>query len=622
VARDVPAYSHFQFDLLAPMSLQLGIWRNATGDEGRENAWYWNGAWTYLLLSDPGAAPALEAKLGAFIEKYFPDSYKTGAALPLQPLPSIHLHSHLGNEVEANGNVAFVYSFSAIALLVLVIACINFGNLTAVQVMQRAREVGVRRALGAGRAQVNVQILSEGMLLSVLALALAAVLAVLFLPVFSTLTGTRLAFDGLGGWAGGSLLLLLVCTVGLVPGLYPALRLSKLPPLATLRGDIVQGRRRWTFRNLLVVLQFATSMVLMIGVGVIYQQVRYTQERGLGFEKAHVVVAEARPEIHRQYDAFREALLANPAIREVASTAYVPGQGADGYRFIPEGRSADEPLMIPLTAVNYEFADVMGLSMQEGRWFSRAFPSDAEEGFVINQQALELLGWTDQPLGRQLQLLAPGTTEIWQTGRVIGVIRDYHFESLHNPLKPLVMAYVPSAAHLALKVDGQRAQEALAHLEQTWAQFSPEWPPNPYFLDQDLEALYNREQRLGEVTGYFTLLAVLIACLGLVGLGSFTAARRRKEICIRKVHGATVPRVVALLSQGYLQLLAASFIVAAPLAYYGMSRWLDNFAYHTAIRPGVFVAAGLAAVLMAGLSVGYQSVRAALSDPAAVLRHE
>jgi putative ABC transport system permease protein len=621
VARDLPENAHFQFDFVAPMAFQLGIWRSQSGDQGRENKWFWTGAWTYLLLKDAAAAPALEARLPAFVDKYFPELYQD-ATLTLQPLRSIHLHSHLDNELGPNGNVLFVYLFSAIALVVLVIACINFANLTAVQAMGRAREVGVRKSLGAGRSQVNAQLLGEGLLLSTIAVGLAVGLAYVLLPVFNGLAGTHLRFGALASVPGVAALVLLTTGIGLLPGLYPALYLSRLSPVSILRGSVKTGAGGTLFRHALVTVQFTTSIALMIGVGVIFQQVRYVQQRDLGFDRAHVVVVKPRAAVSRQYDAFREALLQHPALRGVATTSYVPGKGSDGYRFVPEGHAADEPLMMPLNFADDHFTDVLGIPVKEGRWFSKDFPADASEGFVVNEQALRMLGWTENPLGRQLQLLAPGTTDVWRTGPVVGVIHDYHFESLHNPLKPLVLAYGPGGGHYLVKVDGARMAEALAHLDRTWKQFSPDWPINRYFLDQDLQALYNREQRLGEMVAYLTLLAVLIACLGLVGLGSFTAARRKKEICIRKVHGATLPRVLMLLYSGYVRLLALSFVLAAPVAYYGMRRWLEHFAYHTPIRPGVFVLAGLAALVVAGLSVAYPSVRAAWSNPADVLRHE
>ena len=620
VVENPPRNAHFTFDFLAPLSFQLGLWQQERGLNGRERGWFWTGAWTYVLLSDAEAASAVTAKFPAFIDHYFPERYQEGK-LALQPLKAIYLHSRLGNELGPTSHIQYVYIFSAIALFVLLIACINFTNLATAQSMQRTREVGVRKALGAANTQLRTQLFGESILLSLLAGVLALLLALLLLPAFNELAGKQLAFSS---FTQGRLLLgllLLTLAVGIISGFYPAVFLSRLHPVAVFKGVVHPGTRRETFRKGLFIVQFTLSVMLMISIGTIYRQMQFIQAKALGFTEDQVLIITARPEIDDQFDAFRDELLRHPGIVNVAGMSDIPGRGANGYRFVPEGGSVDEPLMLPLSIVDHHFLETLAIALEEGRGFSKDFPADIDEAFILNEKAVRTLGWEGSAVGRKMDLFAPGTEDIAMSGRVIGVIKDYHFESLHHEIKPLVLIYYNEYSYYAVKLEAA-VLDALDHAERTWKQFATAWPINYFFLNHDLAQLYRQERRLAQVVGYFALLALLIASLGLLGLSSFTVVRRTKEISIRKVFGASLSHNLVLLSREFLILVLISLVMALPLAYYAMSQWLNNFAYHRAIELWLFLLAGLLALGIALATVSYQCLKVALARPAETLRHE
>ncbi len=622
VAKNVPHNAHFKFDFLAPLQFQLNLWESQSGPSGRHNQWFWTGAWTYLLLPDAHAAQSLAAKFPAFVTKYFPDRIKGGLTLSLQPLTSIHLHSRLDNEIQPNSHILYVYIFSAIALLILVIACINFVNLSTAQSGTRAKEVGVRKVVGAEKSQLVGQMLGESIIAGLAAMLLAAGIVELLLPAFNRLTERQLEIGLLGNWTGLLLILGLALLVGTLSGLYPAFFLSRFNPVNIFKRTPAVSGGNETFRKVLVVAQFAISIVLIIGLGAVHRQLHFLQQKSLGFDKEQVLFVKARPAVNVKFEAFRTELLKDPGILGVAGTSNIPGQGAFGYRFVPEGGSVDKPAMLPLLLVDYDFLETAGIKIKQGRGMARTSPSDQAEAFLLNEKAAASLGWKDDAVGKKMQLFAPGTNQIGKSGYVVGVIQDYHFESLHHEIKPLVLTYANWYDYYAVKIGAGNFAERLATLESTWKTFSPDWPLEYSFLDRKLEQLYGGEQKLAQAVNYFTIIAVILACLGLFGLSSFAAERRTKEIGIRKVLGASVASIVSLLSSDFIKLVLLANLIAWPVGWYAMHKWLQGFAYRANLDGWTFVLASAGALGIALLTVSFQAIKAAVANPVEALRYE
>lgn len=622
VMKNVPDNAHFKFDFLAPLQFQLNLWESQNGPGGRHNQWFWTGAWTYLLLSNDHAAQSLTEKFPTFVTKYFPDRIKGGLTLSLQPLTSIHLHSRLDNEIQPNSHILYVYIFSAIAVLILVIACINFVNLSTAQSGTRAKEVGVRKVVGAGKSQLVAQMLGESTIAGLVAMLLAAGLVELLLPAFNQLTERQLEINFLGNWTGLLLILSLALFVGVLSGLYPAFFMSRFNPVGNFRRTTTASGGNETLRKALVVAQFAISIVLIIGLGAVHRQLRFLQEKELGFNKEQVLFVKARPAVNVKFEAFRTELLKDPGIRNVAGTSNIPGQGAFGYRFVPEGGSIDKPALLPLLLIDYDFLETAGIKIKQGRGIARTSPSDQAEAFLLNEKAAASLGWSDEAVGKKMQLFAPGTNQIGKSGHVVGVIQDYHFESLHHEIKPLVLTYANWYDYYAVKIAAGNFAERLATLENTWKAFSPDWPLEYSFLDRKLEQLYGGEQKLSQVVNYFTIIAVILACLGLFGLSSFAAARRTKEIGIRKVLGASVTSIVSLLSSDFIKLVLLANLIAWPVGWYAMHKWLQSFAYRANLDGWTFVLASAGALGIALLTVSFQAIKAAIAKPVEALRYE
>ena len=619
VIEDIPSNTHFSFDLL--INRAGYIWR---GSRVTDDQWWLYGEYTYILLSDaPGdQAAALEQKLPILREKYL--SERTGVQFGFHPQPvtRIHLYSHLEAEYEPNSDAVYVYIFSGVALLILLIACINFMNLATARATQRAREVGVRKVAGARRGQLVGQFLSESVLLAGAASALALGLAWMALPLFNHLAGKDLAVQGAAmAWL-WLLIPGLALLVGLLAGSYPAFFLSAFQPASVLKGGTGAGSvwaRR--VRRGLVVAQFACSIVLLIGTAVIYHQWTYMQQADLGFDKDHVVVLPYRS-IDASFapETIKQELLRHPGVERVSMSRFIPtGVAFSSGSAIPEGLDYEVPVY--WRGIDVDYIATLGLQVIAGRSLSDRLASDTvgERGaFLVNETAARQFGWTE-PLGKAL--LSPNSRA--EMGRVIGVVKDFHMTSLHEEIQPLV--YYPAERgyrHLVVRFNPGQVQETMAFLKQQWSTFAPGQPFTYFFLDENYDALYRFEQRLSQLIAVFALLAVLVACLGLFGLAAFTAEQRTREVGIRKALGASVTGIVVLLSKDFVKLVLWAVVLAMPMAYLAMSRWLEDFAYHVEISPRIFLMVGLAALGIALLTVSYQSIKAALADPVESLRYE
>ncbi len=624
VMQEIPANSHFHFDFLGSMKLLEQVF----GEQEFKN-WGSNNYATYLLFPKNYSTENFTRAIPAFIGRHHPDGEKAipQTTLHLQRLLDIHLHSHLDSEIEANGNIVYVYIFSAIAFFLLLIACINFMNLATARSANRAREVGLRKVVGAERQQLIKQFLGETIVLAFIALLFAVLFVELALPKFNAFAGKELALHSQSALFIFGSLLGVALFVGIVAGSYPAFFLSHFQPVAVLKGQKI-GATKSRFRSTLVVFQFAISIILIVGMGVVYNQLEYCRTKNLGLNKKHIVVlpVNSGPEIARRYPDMRNQLLQHPHISGVAASKRVPsGRLLDSSGgSVPVGDKY-EPLnfRIANVRVDHSFVETYGMQMVAGRNFSVQFPTDSTEAFILNETAVKKIGWAS-PEAAVDQPFQYGNRK----GRIIGVVKDFHYESLHQPITPIVLYIVPPSFNsISVKIRADRPEDiatTLEFLKQKWQEYRPNFPFQYSFIDERYEQLYQSEHRLGQIFGTFSLLAVFIACLGLFGLASYTAEQRTKEIGIRKVLGASVGNIVLLLSKEFTLLVIVATLFSWPVAYYAMNRWLQEFAYRINIsqQGGTFILAAVLALAIALLTVSFQSIKAAVSNPIKALKYE
>lgn len=620
VLANMPTNTHVGFDFLASFNSLRLI------DSWVETTYHWSPSYLYTRLA-PGADPALaEAELAGLVRERWGEQRAESHTYHFQPVTSIHLTSHRENEAAPNSDIAYVYIFSLIAICILLIACINFMNLATARSANRAREVGMRKVLGALRPQLIRQFLAESILMAFLGLVLALVLIPLLLPIFNAISGKALLFSSLLTPATILLLVGIMLVVGILAGSYPAFYLSAFGPIQVLKGLFsTNSNASGVFRKGLVVFQFAMSSVLIVGTGIVYQQLDYLQNKNLGFSPEQVIVAHVRDANDQQnYEALKNEWLQSANVLSVSGSASVPSFGGIyDFQVVPEQAAVDS-LQVLTLAVDHDFARVFGLDILEGRDFSEDFGTDLQQGFLVNEAFAETMGWNN-PIGERLRLDFHLRGSMIKNGAIIGVVKDFHFRSLHNAVDPLIIHLVPPSYYtdfISARIASTDVTGTLAFLEQKWQAFNPNRPFEFTFLDTEFEALYRAEERLSQLFGYFAVLAVLIACLGLFGLASYTAEQRTKEIGVRKVMGASVGGIIVLLSKDFLRLVAIAFVAAVPITYIIMNNWLDTFAYHIDIGVGTFVLAGVLAILIALVTVSYQAIRAALINPVRALRYE
>ena len=572
---------------------------------------------TYIVVPGAHDEAVLEAKIDALHAQHAGEGNDEAITLSLQPLTAIHLEQGFANNNADVGSRTNLYVFASIAFLILLIASINFINLSTARSAKRAREVGMRKVLGAVRGQLVRQFLGESVLLSVLALMLAVGLVEMLLPAFNYLLDKELVAN----YSANGLLLLalggITFFVGFIAGIYPAFVLSSFRPVEVLKGQAKRGLAAALFRQGLVVVQFSIAIVLIIGSVVMAAQMTYFAEKDLGFKHEQIVVLELQdPELEQNVETIKQTMLKHPGVLAGAAASSMPGSNTYSLRsYLPEGAEDDEGMGIGTVLIDHDAVETWGLRLLEGRGFSRSFPTDTSEALLLNEAAVKLLGW-DDPVGKRLQI---DDKEM----RVIGVVGDFHFSSLQTEIQPMVFGMSSDVYQfLALRVSPQDITATLAFLEQQWRVFAPAYPFEYTFVDDDYAVNYAGTQRLSETLRAFALLAILVACLGLFGLVSYTTEQRTKEIGVRKVMGASVPGIWMLLSQDFLRLVAVAFVVAAPLAYFAMTRWLEEFAYRVDISWPIFLMAGLAALGIALATVSYQAIKAALGNPVDSLRYE
>ncbi len=601
------------------------------GAENLRTNWGNNSFFTYLLLPDHYDANRMIAQFPAFVNRrmdhkdYNGDLPSKYTKLGLQKLTNIHLYSHTDYEAEPNGDITRVYIFSVIALFILLIACINYMNLSTARSALRAREIGIRKVIGARRKELIFQFLSESVLISCTAILISFILLYFALPWLNRISDQHLSVRILVNWKILIPIFLTPFVVGILSGLYPALFMSSFQPVKTLKGIFKAGSGNISFRKLLVVAQFAISIVLIITTVIVFQQLRYMQSTSLGYDKEHIFTVPYSNFLNSSYESFRNELLQNRDVRDVARSSRIPtgrlldAMGASAY--IGDSLrpvTAD----IKFLATDYDFIPTYGVPLAAGRNFSRTYGTDTSN-FILNQASVQAIGWKSpqEAIGKDFKY---GSLK----GKVIGVIRDFHFESLHQKIVPMVLVNPKTDPNqsffnsLSVKISGNNMAATLAAVEKTWKKYLPEIPYQYTFLEENFNKLYESEQRQGAIFTIFSCIAIFIACLGLFGLSAFAITQRLKEIGVRIVLGAKMNSIVTLLSKDFLRLVLIASVIAFPVAWYAMTRWLQDFAYRINIQWWVFILSAVVALIVALGTVSFHAVKAALTNPVRSLRSE
>ncbi len=627
VVQDMPKNSHFNFDFFFSM-------KNVDYPWGRFTS---HNFYTYLLFKPGMDAKGFDKNFDQYIAKYvLPEAAqfmqiksmdefkKSGNSLvyELMPLTKIHLHSDRSHELSPGGNMKYVYIFSAVAIFILLIACINFMNLTTARSANRAKEVGIRKVLGTERRMLIMQFLSESTLTVFFSLVLAIVLTYFSLPLFNSVSDKTMSLDKLTTPGFLTFLLLLPFIVGLFAGSYPAFYLSSFRPIAVLKGKISSGAKKSGLRSSLVVFQFASSIILIIGTIVIFRQLNYIQNKDIGFNKEQVLIVNDAYSLKDNADVFKEEVKKLPGITNGTLSSFLPvsNSSRNDNSFSKEAvMDSKSGFNLQTWAIDYDYLETMGMKMIRGRNFSKEFGGDSS-AVIINESTAKLLGYED-PVGKKIY---NGSTDPTQRTAftIIGVVRNFNYESLKSSIQPLSFFLKKSRGLASFKVNTKNMAGLLKSVEAKWKTMVPGIPYSYRFLDESFNEMYKNEQRVGKIALIFSILAILIACLGLFGLAAFIAEQRTKEIGIRKVLGASVQGLVSLLSKDFIKLVLISFVIAAPLAWYFMNKWLQEFEYRISISWTIFLLAGLIALLIAIATISFQAIRAAIANPVKNLRSE
>lgn len=633
VYEDMPETSHFNFEFLLSME--------TNADEANNGVWISNNFRTYLLLKEGTDLKAFEENFRSIKKTYIEpqliqftgntleDFQEAGNSLEyeLQPLTDIHLHSDLVAEFEPNGNIKYVFLFSGLAGFILILACINFMNLSTARSVKRAKEVGIRKTLGSVRKQLVTQFFTESILLCLFSFLIALLIVELTLPFFSNLSGTNLVSNY---FSNTNLILSIagiVLLTGFLSGSYPAVMLSGFQPIKVLKGVLDKGTSR--FRSLLVVFQFSVSLVVIIGLLVINKQLDFIQNQSLGFQKEQTVIIHDAYTLDTNLNVYKEELLKEPEFKNATISSYLPVSGfsMNDQTFWPKG---DDPVQGNTSSsqvwrVDTDYIPTLGMEIIEGRNFSE--DRGADENTVILNEALANRFGFEEPLGEVITTFTQRPdgsfdTENLREFTVVGIVKNFHFRSLRENIAPLGLFKGTSRGNVIFKIDSQDAGTALAKLENSWKEMAPGQPFNYSFLDERFDRMYRTENRVSNLVFAFSVLIIIIACLGLFGLSAYSAEQRTKEIGIRKVLGASVSGIVSLVSKDFLKLILISFLIAAPVGYFIMQQWLKEFTYKTNIGFDVFLISGIGIILIASITVSWQSVKAALTNPVKSLKSE
>jgi len=619
IIKDIPQNSHFSFNCVVSRSTISDLNKSTGSKYPNEDDWFFLDSHTYLLLRKNTDALALQGKIDTYIQKQMaPERKEYGMWLNtfLQPLKDIHLKSNYEAEIkpETNSDIRYVYIFSGTALLILLIACCNFINLSTAKSLNRSKEIGLRKVIGAKRGQLISQFMGESFTLTVIASAISVILVVLALPGFNAFTQRHLAFNSSVIFV----YLFIILGVGVLSGLYPALFMSSFQPVKALRGHIRHGWKDIFFRKGLVVFQFAIATALIIGTSLILEQLKFLQNKKLGLNKEQILQVELLAADLPKAQTLIEAFSQNPHVISATLNDF-SFKGIPAITMLPEGAAQNELVAHNVISADEDFLRTFQLELVSGRDFSRDFPSDRKEAFIVNESAVKSFNWgtNKQALGKKIDWA------FGKTGKVVGVVKDFNYSSLHNGISPLLIHIFPSFhRRLSVRLRPEDIPETVSALESVWKNTIAESPFKYAFMEENYNNLYIAEKNMKSVLSAFTILSVFVACLGLFGLAAFTIRQRYKEIGMRKVLGADIRDIVKLLSKDFLKLVLISVLVAIPIAWFAIDRWLRDFAYKVTVDMWIFIFAGLAALLIALLTVSLQAVRAAVANPVKSIRTE
>jgi putative ABC transport system permease protein len=614
VIKDVPTNSHLRFNLLISI-------RTLGKDFDSDQNWGGFGIFTYVLLKPNTDAAMFEKKLLPMYDKYMAPifaKYNIKIHYGVEPVGAIHLHSDFEGEPEELGNISYVYIFGTVALFMLLIACINYMNLATARSARRAKEIGIRKVTGSTKSQLVAQFLIESISTAIFALVVSIGCIALLLPLFNSLSGKTISFASLMEPGTFVILVAVILFVGLVGGSYPAFYLSKFNPVDVLKGSLSKGSSNVVLRRILVVLQFSISMIMIICTWVVYNQLHYLRNKDLGFDKKEVLslTVNANEDVTSKIIAFKNEMRKNPCVLSVSTSQAVPGDDVGLRLFAVESKNGFANQGVYVYGADEDYVKTLGMQIKEGRNFDGL--ADTLHSILVNENMAKYFGW-DEPIGKRVKF--PGDT----SGRfleVVGVVKDFNQKSLYNPVAPLIIRYSPNNNGFQLKLDPKNIPGAIAGIEKTWKADFPDLPFSYTFLDQDFDSQYAADQKRGKIFTSFSILTILITCLGLLGLIAFTTQQRQKEISIRKIMGAGIGQIVPLLTTNFVLLVGFSCLVAFPVAWLFMHNWLNVFTYHIGLTPLPFILSALTVLLITMLTVMFHTVKAAVANPSKSLRTE
>lgn len=625
VVKPLPHNSHFEFDFIGSLN---------TLPQSDETNWFGLYVHTYVLTDKGVTAKQLNEKIFSVADKHLSPIIKAAFGVGYQefinsgndfsfvfvPLKHVHLYSRVFNEFKETGDINTIYLFSAIALFILIIACINFINLATAKSTKRANEIGVRKVLGSKKAQLVKQFLSESIILCFIAVVFSVMIVELVLPFFNELTNKELSLNLFSNAIMVSALITFTFVLGIAAGLYPALLLASFKPILVLKSKASVNSNKGGLRKGLVIFQFATSIVLFISTFVIYNQMQYIKNKNLGYNSDQVLIIQNVDDLGSQQNAFANSLKENPNVLNSTLTRGLPGYNLTANIYRKEGENRENQTLITL-GVDYNYLDTYKLKMKSGRFFSKDYGTDTL-GIILNEAAVKKLNYTE-PINARL-LFNLGKSKNSPRYTVIGIVKDFNIQSLKEEIRPAALVLLGNnhANYLSVKLSTNGIQNTIEYISEKWKEFGQLKPMEYSFFDDKFEEIYRGEIQAGKVFSIFAILAIVIACLGLFGLAAFTAEQRTKEIGIRKVLGATIPNIVSMLSKEFLILVALANIIAWPVAYYIMNKWLEDFVYKTEIGINVFLIAGLVVLAIAVITVSFQAVKAATANPVKSLRYE
>lgn len=633
VVKEMPNNSDFSFDFLISFESLFSAETPELADFIK-NDWTFNPVYTYCVLENPAEKETVEILMNSLLKEQGNDRNRQLNSIYLQPLSKIHLYSSDIQGNPGNSNIIYLYIFGVIAFLILIIANVNFINLATAKASARSREVGVRKVLGAKKNQLMFQFLSESWLLSMVALIVAFGLAQMGLPLLNLLTNKQLDWQAWFNFASVTLFILIFSITGLLAGIYPAFFITRFQPVLALKGKSGETSGKNILRKVLLVTQFSISIILIAGTIVVYRQLAYFRNKPLGFQKDHIVCVPifgsgssglgygVDGTMRQRMNAFSNELLRNSKIKSVTAASALPGQFYIPGLVIPEGFTGKDNIFTPWLCVDYNFISTFSIQVLAGRDFSKSTGTDHLSAFIINESALRQYGWKNpqDAIGRDI---IRGDEQDGKKGKVIGVVKDHHFNTLDQPLQPLIMdVNVPRFNQFAVSIQADHVPETVEYIRKTWDEMFPERVFEYSFLDNDIDALYRDNENLSLTIGYFSLIAVVLSCLGLFSLASFLSVQRTKEIGVRKVLGASVLAILALLSRDFLKLALISFAIASPIAWLLTHAWIEDYAYRIDISVWIFVIAGAIVTFITTITVGLQSLKTALMNPVNSLRTE